>query len=130
MNLDKQFWNPERAGFVDPVKKAERKSTKKRKPKMVKKKRYYAVREGREVGIFRSWSRVKPLVGNYPGSCFKGFRSLEEATTFLEDDDFCWSNYQKRKYGKDLQRSARGIITKRTAGLNEPLYSGEAPPWD
>jgi len=46
-------------------------------------KKYYAVRSGRQTGIFSTWDECKRLVTGYPGAAYKGFATLEEAQAFL-----------------------------------------------
>jgi ATP-dependent DNA helicase PIF1 len=47
------------------------------------KKKFYAVRKGRRMGIFPSWEACKVHVDHYPRAEFKGFATLAEAQTFL-----------------------------------------------
>jgi len=47
---------------------------------------YYAVANGREVGIYESYyGGSQPEVSDQPHSCHKRFRSREEAEKFIED---------------------------------------------
>ena len=45
--------------------------------------RYYAVRRGRQTGIFVSWSVCEPLVNGYPGARYKIFTAREHAEAFV-----------------------------------------------
>lgn len=45
--------------------------------------KYYAVKNGREPGIYRSWSECKNQVHRFPGAEFKSFSSLEDAQEYL-----------------------------------------------
>ena len=45
--------------------------------------KYYAVAKGREIGIFDSWKRVKPLVEGYSGAKYKSFQTLSKAQNYL-----------------------------------------------
>lgn len=47
------------------------------------KKKYYAVREGREKGIFDTWSECENRVKGFAGAEFKSFPTLEEAKEYL-----------------------------------------------
>ena len=47
------------------------------------KKNYYAVRCGKETGIFTSWDACKASVSGYPGAEYKGFVTMEEAQEYL-----------------------------------------------
>jgi viroplasmin and RNaseH domain-containing protein len=49
------------------------------------KKNYYAVKQGKVPGIYRTWDACKAQVHGYPGAIYKGFERLEEAEAFLED---------------------------------------------
>ena len=58
--------------------------TKKTAPKMPK---IYAVKRGRDTGIFATWDECKSLTQGFPDAIFKGFRSRREAESFLLDDN-------------------------------------------
>jgi len=55
------------------------------KEKNMAKKNYYAVKQGKVPGIYRTWDACKAQVHGYPGAIYKGFERLEEAEAFLED---------------------------------------------
>ena len=46
-------------------------------------KKFYAVKNGRETGIFTDWETCKEAVAGYPGADYKGFTVLEEAKAYL-----------------------------------------------
>jgi len=46
-------------------------------------KQYYAVRIGREPGIYRTWEECKAQVDGYAKAQYKGFGSLEEAEAYM-----------------------------------------------
>ena len=47
------------------------------------KKKIYAVRKGKVIGIFKSWDECKDSVEGYPGAEYKSFFSEEEANEYL-----------------------------------------------
>ncbi len=47
------------------------------------KKKFYAVRKGRETGIFDTWPEAQKLVSGFPGAEYKSFKTREEAEAFL-----------------------------------------------
>ncbi len=49
--------------------------------------KYYAVKRGRETGVFEDWEKVKTLVNGFPGASFKSFATDKEAKRFLETDE-------------------------------------------
>ena len=50
-------------------------------------KKFYAVREGREKGIFTVWKDCQKQVVGYKGAQFKGFMTIEEAQAYLDSTD-------------------------------------------
>jgi ribonuclease HI len=46
-------------------------------------KQYYAVRSGRQRGIYRTWEECKAQVDGYAKAQYRGFSSLEEARAYL-----------------------------------------------
>jgi ribonuclease HI len=46
-------------------------------------KKYYAVRSGRQPGIYRTWAECKAQVDGYANAQYKGFTSLDEAEAYL-----------------------------------------------
>lgn len=45
--------------------------------------KFYAVANGREIGIYDSWKVTEPLVKGYPGAKYKSFTTLTEAQNYL-----------------------------------------------
>lgn len=50
------------------------------------KKSWYAVIEGRQPGLYRTWDECKKQVDRYPGALFMGFFSREEALEWIDDE--------------------------------------------
>lgn len=50
--------------------------------------KFYAVKNGRQCGIFTSYSECEKQVKGYSGSLFKSFNSQEEATSYLKEDSY------------------------------------------
>lgn len=46
-------------------------------------KKYYAVKKGKNTGIFGTWEECRALVEGYPGAEYKGFALREEAERYL-----------------------------------------------
>ena len=55
-------------------------------------KKYYAVKQGRETGIFTSWDVCKAQVQGYSGAVYKSFTTMEEAQAYLADTGDCIGN--------------------------------------
>ena len=47
------------------------------KEKNMAKKNYYAVKQGKVPGIYRTWDACKAQVHGYPGAIYKGFERLD-----------------------------------------------------
>lgn len=60
----------------------------------------YAVRKGRQTGIFQSWDQCKAQVNGFPGAEFKSFPSEAEAIMYLEGSVGKKTRSQKRKKTK------------------------------
>ena len=45
---------------------------------------YYAVFQGKQTGVFRSWTEVQPLVSGFSGAVFKKFATLAEAELYAK----------------------------------------------
>ena len=54
---------------------------------MKTKKKFYAVREGRAIGVFETWEECKRQVDGYPGAVYKSFKTYEEAKAAMEKKD-------------------------------------------
>ena len=48
-------------------------------------KKYYAVKAGRQVGIYKTWADCQKQVQGYSGAVFKSFSTVEEAEAFIGD---------------------------------------------
>lgn len=48
---------------------------------------YYAVKNGRTVGIFTDWAEASASVTGYPDARFKKFRALKDAKEFIKEGD-------------------------------------------
>ena len=48
------------------------------------KKKFYAVKKGRMIGIFNNWEECKEAVDGYSGSEYKGFSTQYEAEAYLQ----------------------------------------------
>lgn len=47
--------------------------------------KFYAVKEGRSKGIYASWEECKKQIDGYSGAKYKSFKSMQEATAYLND---------------------------------------------
>lgn len=48
--------------------------------------KFYAVKNGRETGIFKSWEETEKLVKGYPEAKYKSFKTRAEAEQYLNDE--------------------------------------------
>lgn len=48
--------------------------------------KFYAVKEGRNIGIFMSWDECKKQIDGYSGAKYKSFKSIQEATAYIDGD--------------------------------------------
>lgn len=50
------------------------------------KKKIYAVKKGRQTGLFETWDECKRMVHGFKGAVYKSFESRQEAETYLAGD--------------------------------------------
>ncbi len=50
---------------------------------MAIKKNFYAVKNGRRIGIYKTWAECQQQVQGYPNALFKGFATLTEAESYM-----------------------------------------------
>ena len=51
--------------------------------------KYYAVRNGRKIGIFESWDECKSQVDGFSGAEYKSFTKKEDAIEYISDEKKC-----------------------------------------
>ena len=49
--------------------------------------KYYAVKNGRKPGIYKTWDECKAMVDKFPGAVYKSFKTLGEAKEYFGDTD-------------------------------------------
>lgn len=77
---------------------------------MAKKKKYYVVWEGNEIGIFDSWEKCKESIKNYKGAKYKSFKKLETAKKAINES---YENYKGKKiFESELSPEALAAIGK------------------
>lgn len=69
------------------------------------KKKIYAVRKGKIVGIFRSWDECRDSVNGYPGAEYKSFFTEEEANEYLSGIEKIELNSSFEKKGRMFRKS-------------------------
>ena len=86
---------------------------------------YYAVRKGRETGIFESWEECQKQIINFSGAVYKKFTKLSDAESFLNngteketaDDDLKGLHaYIDGSFSDEYQKTGYGAVI---------LYNGE-----
>ncbi len=65
--------------------------------------KFYAVKSGRKVGIFNTWSECEKQVKGYPNASYKAFSSLEDAKEFLN------IGYSEKKVNSSISESNTAI---------------------
>ncbi|MED6131447.1 hypothetical protein PIB30_009928 [Stylosanthes scabra] len=76
---------------------------------------HYAVRVGRETGIYSTWDEAAIHVLGFPRAQFKGFKSLEEALEYMKEPP---SQKMKGPYSENLERLTPGM-QKLVMGLSQ-----------
>ena len=71
--------------------------------------KYYAVKKGRNPGIYTSWDSCLEEVEGYSGAIYKSFKSLEDANTFMDDSK------------KELELTENSVIAYVDGSYNQKL---------
>ena len=80
--------------------------------------KYYAVRKGKNIGIFNTWDECKVSTLNYPNAEFKSFNTHEEAEAYLSGKDL-W----KEKIANDLNNGYAVAFTDGSFDKERKRYS-------
>lgn len=82
------------------------------------KKKIYAVRKGRQAGLFDTWDECRRMVHGYPGAVYKSFETKQEALAYLnagtqaekapQDEQVQGFGKADQKKGRPLQKEAEG----------------------
>jgi ribonuclease HI len=73
-------------------------------------KKYYAVRIGREPGIYETWEECQAQTKGFPKAQFKSFELRSQAEDFMQGIDFAGSKNASAKFGKSLFEDKPDIV--------------------
>lgn len=70
--------------------------------------KFYAVKEGRRPGIYRTWDECKEQTSGYSGAVFKSFKIKEDAVNYLEQNEHKEKDLDlpRKSVGEDLDFSS------------------------
>lgn len=63
--------------------------------------KFYAVRKGRQVGIFTNWNECQKQISGYSGAEYKSFKTRNEAQQFLNNKDYFVSSQKSKQASKN-----------------------------
>lgn len=74
---------------------------------------FYAVKQGRSPGIYRSWAECESQVKGFPGAVYKKFPTVSEAETFVGREGLlCGGNLGGQKLGGQILGGEKSQVTK------------------
>lgn len=90
-------------------------------------KKYYAVRKGRETGIYESWTACERVVKGFSGAEYKSFKRREDALAYLEkestvtaeEESFYPCAYIDGSYDIGTKRFSYGAVIMTAPGAEE-----------
>lgn len=85
-------------------------------------KKVYAVRRGRQTGIFNTWNDCKKQVENFPQARFKGFLDVNEAMRWLNAEESELPNFYSQTVKEKLANSTK----KKSESWEQQEITGEA----
>lgn len=84
--------------------------------------KYYAVKKGHSIGVFKTWTECQAATKGFPGAAFKSFESEEEAEAYVADFDIYLDHIKKDiedgyivaftdgSYDKDTKQYSYGVV--------------------
>ncbi|PKE16740.1 ribonuclease H1 domain-containing protein [Macrococcoides caseolyticum] len=88
--------------------------------------KFYAIKVGKETGIYNSWEEASPLVQGYNGAVHKSFKSREEAELFLKSEDYSRevvdNAFEIEKLMSELQDNQAIIVTDGSYDKQQKRY--------
>ncbi len=77
--------------------------------------KYFAVKSGRETGIYPSWEEAEKQVKGYPGAKYKSFKTLRDAENLM-GGGIC--------SGVDIRPSRHGLMDAGNVRKKKPQHTG------
>ncbi len=92
--------------------------------------KFYAVRVGRNVGIFRTWEECQSSVHGYRDAQFKSFPTLQEAEAYLTGSrpKHCYVGWRRPAEGNAKARPASFLAGRALRATVKVLQEGETRP--
>lgn len=86
------------------------------------KKYYYAVKEGKTPGIYKTWEECQPQVKGHRGAVYKKFNTYNEAYEFINGklDNFKLKEQTKKKR-EDIQEEIEGLMAVGDLKVDEAI---------
>lgn len=82
--------------------------------------KFYAVRVGRQIGIFQTWAECEAQVKGFGGAVYKSFSTLREAKAFLKQEPLPMLEETNRA-------GAHGIGTTTVGCVKVPMQAEQSP---
>lgn len=90
------------------------------------KKKYYAVRNGKKIGIFNTWNECKEQVNGFSGAEYKSFPTMEEANEYIYgkekvvfEDDNMVEAYVDGSYEHCVRAYGSGVVILKNNEVKE-----------
>ncbi|MCD7892339.1 MAG: ribonuclease H family protein [Erysipelotrichaceae bacterium] len=88
--------------------------------------KYYAVKKGRQIGIFSSWEECEKQIKGYSGASYKSFSSLNQAKDFLDDEKIVSVSgliaYVDGSYNNKTKEYGYGCVLLKNQQVLESFY--------
>ncbi len=101
-----------------------------RVPRQQRKEKFYAVRVGRRVGVFRTWEECQRSVSGYSSAEFKSFPTMQEAEAYLRAPrtKHCYVTWAAPGQSERKPRPASFIAGRALRAIINVLQEGETRP--
>lgn len=75
------------------------------------KEKFYAVKVGKQTGIFKTWEECKQSINGYPGAIHKSFNNKKDAELFLNDNSEIFANKENIDLNEQIKQEINNGIT-------------------
>lgn len=93
------------------------------------KKKYYAVKVGKNPGIYQTWVQAEEQIKGFSGADFKSFKSLKEAENYIlskSNDDELKSDLDNEDINAKVSEEIKGIKDNEVIAFVDGSYSSDA----
>lgn len=99
-------------------------------------KKYYAVKKGRQTGVFTDWTSTQKVISGYSNAEFKSFTSRDQAEAYVSDENLAAPQetedtviaYVDGSFDKHTARYSYGVVMIKNGAVVAELSNADGDP--